>query len=233
MAAKRRIVLLGGGFSWAPGSPLDAYVLRTAGRRRPKVCFVPTASGDAQSSVEDFHAAFAARDCEPAHLPLFRRDHRDLRSFVLSQDVVHVGGGNTAAMLAVWRVHGLDAVLREALDAGVLLCGISAGANCWFGACLTDSFGPVTPLRDGLGLLTGSLCPHYDSEPARRPTFRAAVAEGELPAGWALDDGVAALFTDGGLTEVVSERPGPTLHRVEPGSGGAVRETGLPAGLLT
>lgn len=89
MTAKRRIVLLGGGFSWAPGSPLDAYVLRTAGRRRPKVCFVPTASGDAQSYVEDFHAAFAARDCEPAHLPLFRRDHRDLRSFVLSQDVVH------------------------------------------------------------------------------------------------------------------------------------------------
>ncbi|WUD71324.1 peptidase E [Streptomyces sp. NBC_00510] len=236
MTAKRRIVLLGGGFSGAPGasgSPLDTYLLRTTGRPRPKVCFVPTASGDAQPYVEEFHAAFSARDCEPAHLSLFRRDHQDLRSFVLSQDVVYVGGGSTAAMLAVWRVHGLDAVLREAYDAGVLLCGVSAGANCWFRACLTDSFGPVRPLRDGLGLLPGSFCPHYDSEPARRPAFRAAVAVGELPGGWALDDGAAALFTDGGLTEAVAERPGLTLHRVEPGSGGAVRETALPARLLT
>ncbi|SNS18907.1 Type 1 glutamine amidotransferase-like domain-containing protein [Actinacidiphila glaucinigra] len=235
MTAKRRIVLLGGGFSGmpgTPGSPLDTYLLRTTGRPRPKVCFVPTASGDARAYVEEFHAAFAARDCEPTDLPLFSRDHRDLRSFVLSQDVVYVGGGSTAAMLAVWRVHGLDAVLREAYEAGVLLCGISAGANCWFGACLTDSFGPVTPLRDGLGLLPGGFCPHYDSEPARGPAFRAAVAAGELPAGWGLDDGAAALFTDGALTEVVAERPGPTLHRVEPGSGGAACETALPARLL-
>jgi peptidase E len=233
MAAKRRIVLIGGGFSEDAESPLDDYVLRTAGATRPKVCFLPTASGDAEGYVERFHAAFAERDCDPVHLSLFRRTEQDLRSFVLAQDVVYVGGGNTANMLAVWRLHGLDVILREAYEAGTLLCGISAGANCWLQTCLTDSFGPVTPLRDGLGLLPGSLCPHYDSEPARRPAFLAAVGEGALPAGWALDDAAAALFTDGELDEVVAERSGATLHRVERGKSGAVTEAALPARPLT
>ncbi|MFC1417444.1 Type 1 glutamine amidotransferase-like domain-containing protein [Streptacidiphilus cavernicola] len=212
--APGRVVLLGGGFSNDPDTVLDDYVLGLTGRARPRVCFVPTASGDSAGYVERFRSAFGPRDCEPAELPLFRRTEPDLRRFVLSQDVLYVGGGSTANLLAVWRTHGLDEILREAYAAGVLLCGISAGAACWFEACLTDSFGALAPLPDGLGLLPGSMCPHYDSEEHRRPAYRAAVGSGALPPGWALDDGAAALFTDGAPTEVVTRRPGAALYRV-------------------
>ncbi len=233
MSSPRRIALLGGGFSDDPDPLIDDFVLVSTGRARPRVCFLPTASGDSAGYVERFHAAFDGRDCEPAVLPLFRRTHQDLRALVLGQDVLYVGGGNTANMLAVWRVHGMDAILREAYDAGVLLCGISAGAACWLDACLTDSFGPLAPLRDGLGLLPGSLCPHYDSEGDRRPAYLAAVADGALPGGWALDDGAAALFTEGGLTEVVTRTPGATLRQVTRGADGSAVETARPARLLS
>ncbi|WP_260638172.1 Type 1 glutamine amidotransferase-like domain-containing protein [Streptomyces angustmyceticus] len=226
------LALLGGGFSDDPDTLLDDFVLEASGRPRPKVCFLPTASGDAPGYIEKFHTAFAARACEPVHLELFRRTVTDLRAFVLSQDIVYVGGGNTANMLAVWRVHGLDAILREAYEAGVLLCGISAGACCWFEAAYSDSFGPPVPLADGLGLLPGSLCPHYDSEPARRPGYLAAVNDRTLPGGWALDDGAAALFADGRPVDVVTRRPGATLRRVDVGADGAVTETARPARLL-
>ncbi|MFH8569900.1 Type 1 glutamine amidotransferase-like domain-containing protein [Streptomyces sp. NPDC017993] len=225
MAPARTLALLGGGFSDDDDTLIDDHVLATAGRPRPKICFLPTASGDAQGYIEAFHAAFGARDCEPSHLALFRRTEPDLRTFVLAQDIVYVGGGNTANMLAVWRLHGLDAVLREAYEAGVLLCGISAGACCWFESALSDSFGPPAPLSDGLGLLPGSVCPHYDSEPARRPGYRAAVNSGALPGGWAIDDGAAGVFTDGRPVDVVTRRPGATLRRVSVGEGGAVAET--------
>jgi dipeptidase E len=233
MTPPRRIALLGGGFSDDPDPLIDDFVLASTGRARPRVCFLPTASGDSAGYVERFHAAFDGRDCEPTDLPLFRRTRQDLRALVLGQDVVYVGGGSTANLLAVWRVHGLDAVLREAYEAGVLLCGISAGAACWLDACLTDSFGPLAPLRDGLGLLPGSLCPHYDSEDDRRPAYLAAVAAGALPGGWALDDGAAALFTDGELTEVVTRLPGATLRQVTRGADGSAVETARQARLLS
>jgi len=226
------IALLGGGFSDDPDTLLDDFVLEASGRPRPKVCFLPTASGDAPGYIEGFHAAFAARACEPVHLELFRRSVTDLRAFVLAQDIVYVGGGNTANMLAVWRVHGLDTILREAYGAGVLLCGISAGACCWFEAAYSDSFGPPVPLADGLGLLPGSLCPHYDSEPARRPGYLAAVNDRALPGGWAVDDGAAALFAGGRLVDVVTRRPGATLRRVDIGADGAAAEAVRPARLL-
>jgi len=107
---------------------------------------------------------------------------------VLSQDVIWVGGGNTASLLAVWRAHGLDLVLREAWEQGVVLCGVSAGMNCWFEGSTTDSFGPtLAPLKDGLGILAGSCCPHYDSNEQRRPIYRGAVDRGELGPGYAAD----------------------------------------------
>ncbi|QKW08957.1 peptidase E [Streptomyces sp. NA04227] len=222
-----RIALIGGGFSDDPDTLLDDWVLSLTGAARPRVCFLPTASGDAAGYVDKFEAAFAApgRDCEPSVLSLFRRDERDLRSFVLAQDVLYVGGGNTANLLALWRLHGLDAILRDAYHRGVLLCGISAGACCWFEACVTDSFGPPAPLADGLGLLPGAFCPHYDSEPLRHHALRDAVRDGSLPAVWALDDGAAALFTDGALGEVVARREGAGLHRIaREAEGGGVRE---------
>jgi peptidase E len=215
MTPARKIVLLGGGFSDDSDSVLDDFVLSHAKGTRPKVCFLPTASGDADGYIERFYTAFAGRqDCEPLHLPLFRRTHEDLRAWLLSQDIVYVGGGNTANMLAVWREHGVDDILREAYANGTLLCGISAGAACWFEACLTDSFGPLAPLRGGLGLLPGSMCPHYNSEAGRRQAYLSAVASEALPGGWALDDGVAALFVEGDLADVVTRTPDAALHRV-------------------
>lgn len=228
----RRIALLGGGFSDDPDTVLDDFVLASVQRPRPRVCFIPTASGDSRGYIERFYAAFNHHDCEPTGLELFRRDKRDLRSNVLAQDIIYVGGGNTANLLAVWRLHGLDQILREAYEAGTLLCGLSAGAACWLESCLTDSFGSLAPLKDGLGFLQGSLCPHYDSEGERRPAYRTAVAVGALPAGWAIDDGAAALFTDEQLTEVVARVPGATVHHVTQADGTAV-EMSLPARLLT
>lgn len=226
----RRVVLLGGGFSMDEDGVLDDWLLTHARGPRPKVCFLPTASGDAPGYVDQFLTAFRPRDCEPTVLSLFRRELDDdaLRDFLLSRDVVYVGGGNTANLLAVWRVHGVDRLLREAYDRGTVLCGISAGANCWADASHTDSFGPLAVLRDGLGLLPGSVCPHYDSEPGRRPSYRNAVSTGALPAGWALEDGVAALFADGHLEAAVTRRPGARLFRVEPGGQGAAGERSVP-----
>ncbi len=226
---ERRIALLGGGFSTDEDGVLDDWLLGHARSARPKVCFVPTASGDAPGYVERFLAAFGPRACEPSVLPLFQRESDDegLRAFLLAQDVVYVGGGNTANLLAVWRAHGVDRLLREAHERGTLLCGISAGANCWAESSLTDSYGPLTHLPDGLGLLPGSVCPHYDGEPGRRPVYRSAVAAGTLPPGWALDDGAAALFTDGRLTEAVTRLPSARVHRVEPSPSGAPTEQAL------
>ena len=147
---------------------------------------------------------------------------------MLAQDVVYVGGGNTANMLAVWRAHGMDRLPREAYDRGTLLCGTSAGANCWAEASSTDSFGPLANLHDGLGLLSGSVCPHDESQPGRHPSCRAAVADGSLPGGWALDDGAAALFADGRLTETVSGAAGSHVYRVETDGREGVREHVVP-----
>ncbi len=221
----------GGGFLMEPENPLlDDHVLALARSERPRVCFLPTASGDGEAPRLAFFRAFAPRDCVPMDLPLFTRDLGDLRAFVLAQDVIYVGGGSTANLLAVWRVHGLDVLLAEALAAGAVLCGVSAGMNCWFEASVTDSFGGTAPLRDGLGLLGGSACPHFDGEPGRRPTYRRLIAEG-FPAGYAADDGAALHFADGRLVEAVASRPAARAYRVQRGAGGVV-ERELPTRYL-
>ncbi|MEA2280805.1 MAG: dipeptidase [Solirubrobacteraceae bacterium] len=225
------IAMGGGGFSTEPENPLlDAYVLARAGRPRPRVCFLATASGDAAAYTASFYRVLGRHhDAVLTDLPLFERTVADLRPFVLEQDVVYVGGGNTASLLGVWRAHGLDAILREALAAGAVLCGVSAGMNCWFESSLTDSFGPaLAPLHDGLGLIAGSACPHYDGEPQRRPAYRALVGDGTLTSGYAADDGAALCFdADGALVEVVASRPGARAYRVEPGSERALEATAL------
>lgn len=218
-----------------PDNPLlDDFLLSLARRRAgspPRVCFVPTASGDAEGYVERFLASFTPARAEASVLRLFGREHEDLRAFVLEQDVLYVGGGNTANLLAVWRVHGLDTILDEANAAGVVLAGLSAGMNCWFEASVTDSFGPtLAPLHDGLGLLEGSSCPHYDGEEHRAGTYRALVEAG-FPAGYAADDGCGLLFEDGHLVDVVSSRPAADAYRVAAGEQG-VQERPLGARLL-
>jgi dipeptidase E len=212
---KRHIFAMGGGgFSMEPENPLlDDYVLDLARRarrirgRKVRVAFVPTASGDSDTYARHFYRAFRPARAEACDLALFDRDIRDLRAFILSQDVIYVGGGNTANLLAVWRVHGLDRVMREAWRRGVILTGISAGALCWFQCGLTDSFGGgFRRLDGGLGLLRGAMSPHYDGEPRRRPVLHRLIRRG-FPATLALDDGAAAHFAGTRLAEVVSSRP--------------------------
>ncbi len=231
------VAMGGGGFSMEPDNPLlDDHVLELAragrGRDRPRVCFLPTASGDAPGYVADFYAAFARRS-EATHLDLFKRSVEDVEAFLLDQDVVYVGGGNTENMLAVWRVHGVDRALRLAWQAGTVMTGVSAGSLCWFETGTTDSFGAgLAPLSAGLGFVPGSHAPHYDSELTRRPHYHELVAEGVLPAGYAADDGAALVFRGPDLAEVVASRPGALGYRVERGPGGEAIETPLPVRVL-
>lgn len=229
----------GGGFSMpevAGGHGLDDLLLGLTGADTPRVCFVGTASGDAASYVERFLDAFDGR-ARTSVLALFGNGPEgavplDRLEDVLAQDVVYVGGGSTANLLAVWRLHGLPDLLAEAARRGTVLAGISAGMNCWYEASSTDSFGPFAPLRDGLGMLPGSACPHYDGEEGRRTSYLDWVASGALPDGHAADDGVALLWRDGVLVEAVTEVAGARAFRVRRGPDGAV-ETPLATRLLT
>jgi dipeptidase E len=233
MVERHVVALGGGGFSdWAGAvTPLDRFILSLARREDPRVCFVPTASGDAALYVERFYAAFSQLPCRPSHLSLFGPPYPSLPGKLVEQDVVYVGGGSTANMLVVWRLHGVDTALREASSKGVVLAGISAGSLCWFEGGVTDSFGALRPLPDGLGMLPGTNCPHYDSEPARRPTYQRAVGDGALAAGLAADDGVGLHFEGTELVEVVTERPGAAAYRVER-DGDGVRETRIEPRVL-
>ena len=227
---------MGGNDLIEPYNPLvDDHVLelarRNRGRARPRVCFIPTASGDSEAYVAAFYAVFARR-AEASHLSLFGRTVVELDRFLLDQDVIYVGGGNTANMLAVWRVHGVDRILARAWDAGIVLAGTSAGANCWFETSTTDSFGPLAALNDGLGFLAGSHSPHYDGEPARRPLFRQLIGLGTLADGYASDDGAALVFRDRDLVDVVASLPGARSYRVVRGPAGEAIETELPTRYL-
>ena len=215
--ATRQIVAFGG-IRARPGTtpPVIEYILSLPGKPRPRVCFIPTATGDSPASLVAFYNRVPAVQAERSHLALFDRTMRDIRSFLLGQDVIMVGGGNTANMLAVWRVHGVDEVLREAWDAGVVLCGGSAGSLCWFECGTTDSFdlNDLQPLYDGLGFLPGSHCPHYDGEAQRRPLYHRLISEG-FPAGYAVDEDAALHFTGTEVAAVVTSRPEAMAYRVE------------------
>jgi peptidase E len=198
----------GGGFSSSPGDPeLDRYVLDVAGGSRPSICLLPTASGDPDEQIARFYRAYAHLDCEPSHISLFRLATHpiDLAATLLSQHVIYVGGGSLLNLLAVWRAHDIDAVLREAWQRGVVLCGLSAGSMCWFDAGVTKSTGPPRPAR-GLGFLPASNSVHFDTELERRPCFRDAVRTRVVPPGYGVDDGVALLFAGTDLVEAVSQR---------------------------
>ena len=212
---KEQIVALGGGgFSMEETPVLDDFILSLTGKTDPRVCFVPTAAGDSESYIVRFYRRFSGSSSRPTHLELFRYDGRDLVEFARSQDVIYVGGGNTANMLLVWQLHGFDDALQAALGSGTILAGLSAGSVCWFDVGVTDSFGPELASLDCLGFLSGSHCPHYDGEAARRPAYHRLVREG-MPAGIAADDGVALHYVDGQLHRVVSSRPDARAYRVE------------------
>ena len=203
-------------------------MLELAPTPRPRLLFAATASADDAARILAFHELAATLDCEPDHLRLFGVPDAPLERLA-RDDAVLVAGGNTANLLAVWRVHGVDRALRAVWERGGVLGGGSAGANCWFEACVTDSFGPaLRPLHDGLGILPGSFCPHYDGEPARRPAFTQLVGRGELPPGIACDDAAAAWYEGTTLREIVTGDAGGTGWEV--GTGGERR---LEARLLS
>ena len=194
---------------------LTRHLLGLTGKSQPRVLFLPTASGDADDGVEGFHAAFTPEACAASHLPLFTRPD-DVETPIAEADAVVVAGGNTANMLAIWRLHGVDRALRKAYERGAVMSGWSAGCICWFADGITDSYGPtLRPLGDGLAWLSGSACPHYDGEPARRPTYQAAVREGRIAPGYAVDDGVALVFADEAFVEAVSPRHDGRAFRVD------------------
>ena len=233
MAERHIVAMGGGGFSMEARNPrLDDFVLSLARRNRhPRVCFVGTASGDNDYYVRRFYEAFPPTRAAATHLALFDRKVSDLKKFVIAQDVIYVGGGNSANMLAVWRLHGLDKALRAAWNAGVVMAGISAGAICWFETGVTDSFGmPFRALNDGLGFVRGACCPHYDGEQERRPVLMRLIKHG-FPSTLALDDGAAAHFVGTGLKEVVSSRPKARAFRIEL-KRGVVVETTIPVRYL-
>jgi len=229
----RQIVALGGGgFSMEPGNPLmDAYLLGLIERARPRVCFLPSASGDADHYVVRFYRHFGADRCEASHISLFRREQgvADIRAHLLSQDVVYVGGGSVISLLGVWRAHGLDQILREAWEAGVVLCGLSAGSLCWFAEGVTAFHGGPERV-EGLGLLPFSNTVHYDGEPGRRPAFHDFVRDG-MVSGYAVDDGAALHFAGSELHRVVASKRGAQAYRVG-AVGGEVVETALPGDYL-
>lgn len=207
MRMRQIVAMGGGGFSMEPDNLLlDHYVLDICGKSRPKVCFLPTASGDSSDYIARFYEAFASLECVPSHLVLSRPDSNDLESYILDKDVIYVGGGNTARMLTLWHESGLDQVLRTAWHQGVVLAGLSAGAICWFEEGITDSFGRQLDRLSCLGFLPGSSCPYYDGEAERRPAYHRLLENGIVGPGLAVDDGAALYFEDTQLKEVVSSR---------------------------
>jgi len=212
------------------GAPLLlSYAARLAGAAVPRICVLNTAAADDPAWNLRAYQMLAPLGGRVSHLELFPMPNvADPADLLLSQDLIFVGGGSVANMLAVWRVHGLDQVMRAAWERGVVLSGVSAGAICWFGAGTTDSFGPdLRPFTDGLEMLAGSYCPHYDSEPSRRPLFQRLVGDGTLPAGIACHDGAAAHFADSALATVVTDRPSARGYLVARGDGGTAVETEL------
>jgi dipeptidase E len=232
MSKKQIIAMGGGGFSMEPENPLlDAYIVSQARKKTPAVCFFPHATDDATRYSLNFYKAFSQLDARPSTLSLFTPPTADLESWLLEKDVIYVGGGNTKSMLALWREWGLDRILQKAYENGIVLAGISAGANCWFEECSTDSLPGRLTVLSCVGILKGSFCPHYDGEVTRRPTLHQYIGSGAMKPGYAADDGAAVHFIDDVVSGAVSSRPKAKAYRVSRTAEGAGEET-LPTRYL-
>lgn len=230
---KRQIIALGGGgFSMEPDNlALDRYILSQSDKEKPRVSFIPTASGDSESYIQRFHKAFHPLPCMPSHLSLFEPSFQSLRDFVMEQDILYVGGGSTRNMLALWREWKLDIILAEAYQNGIILAGLSAGANCWFEEGLTDPLnGPLYAI-EGLGFLSGSACPHFDGEAKRRPSYLEAVGEGRIKEGYGIDDSAGMHFVDEQLSGAVCSRKDAAVYKINRQENGAFEEV-IPAAYL-
>ena len=231
------MIAVGGGMLMSRTDMVPLHVgnaLDLTGRPDPRLCVINTASGDDPQGILRFYDRMASSAAKVSHLALFPMPNvADPEDLLMSQDVIFVGGGSVANMMAVWRVHGIDQILRKAWQAGIVLAGSSAGGICWFEGGTTDSFGVrLRPFTDGLGMLAGSFCPHYNSEPERRPLYRRLVADRALPDGIACDDGAGAHYTEETLCELVSDRPGAGAYLVVADGAGDSVETALDVRFL-
>lgn len=205
---KQIIAIGGGGFSkfglYSPKNLLmEEYILKQTGKAHSSICFIPTASGEAPKYIIDFYRAFGTFNCRTSHFSLFDPPSTDFEAFLLEKDAIYVGGGNTKNMLALWKAWNLDQYLKRAYENGVVLAGISAGANCWFEECITDSIpGALTSLKC-LGFLKGSCCPHYDTEENRKPSYHALIQNNKISNGIAIDDNVAVHYLNGTIAKTI------------------------------
>jgi dipeptidase E len=227
-----QIVVSGGGSFWTgpEGLALDRWALSLTGRQKPRVCYLATASGDHPGFIEPFYDRLGPF-CEPSHLPLFLPPYRDPAEALRGQDLVYVCGGSTANLLAVWRRHGIDQLLRDAVDRGTILYGASAGGLCWFDGGVTDSLGfddQLRPLTDGLGFLAGSHCPHLDHA-ERLDAYVAMVEDGSLADGVGVHDHAAVRYVGGAVAEVVLAAEGANAVQVARSPSGPATITPLPA----
>jgi dipeptidase E len=229
------IVAIGGAeFQMRPeNEALHDYIVSLLATPKPRICLMPTASGDPREQIAAFHATMERRGVAASSISLFRLGDfpHDPGEHLLAQDAIYVTGGSMVNLMALWREHGIDRLMRDAHDAGILLCGYSAGSMCWFEAGISRGGGVPAPVA-GIGLVAASHCVHYSQDPPRREAYRRAVATGGIPAGLALDDHAAALIRDGEIVEIVRSRESASAFRVEPEAGGEVTETPLEARLL-
>lgn len=201
---------------------------------RPRLCLVNTAGGDQAWWNATMHAAYYERDVEVTCLNLFPMPNvTDPAAHLLAQDTIWVGGGSTANLLAIWRLHGLDRAMRNCWETGVVLAGVSAGSVCWHVGGTTDSYGPdLRPVTDALGFLPFSNGVHYDAEEQRRPLFHSLIADGTLPAGYATDDGVGLVYRGTEMVEAVAEVAGAGAYHVRRREDGEAEETKIKPRLL-
>lgn len=219
MIQKQIIALGGGGFSEEPSPLLDLYVLAQSQSNKPKICFLPTASGDADGYVQKFLQFFERYECTPSHLSLSKLDTSDIAAFLLDKDIIYVGGGDPQSMMAVWREWGVDKILKSAWDNGIVLSGVSAGAICWFEQFETyeDDLPPEdTKAVKGLKFLKGAASPHYDSQPELAKILPTLVARGEMKSCLAIDNSCAVHFVGEDISTCVSSIPGRTARIISP-----------------
>ena len=216
---KQIIALGGGGFGRNPKNlDIEGFIIDNARVSRPKICFIPTATGEEKSYIVNFYQAFSKLHCIPSHLEFFARTP-DLRNLILDQDIVFVGGGNTKSMLAVWNEWGLPNLLKQAYINGAVLAGVSAGAICWFNRGVTDSWANSLKIMDCLGFVDGNCCPHYDEEEERRPAVHKFLKNGELEQCYAIEGGCAIHCVDGEIQNAVSFAPNKKAYVITPHNG--------------
>ena len=212
---KQIVAMGGGGWGMEPDNPLlDWYIYGLSDKEEPKVCFIPTASGDSEQYIDRFYRHFVPKPAHLSHLSLFEPSTSDLETLILSQDIIYVGGGNTKNLIALWKEWQLDSILRKAWNRGIILCGVSAGSICWFEEGVTDSIPGRRTVLKCLGFLTGSNCPHYNWE-AYKSGYHQLLSQGLIGKGYATEDGVALHFINDSLKNIVSSRPKAQAYYLE------------------